>query len=105
MQRSQRKKMNSKNIYADTVSAINVNNGIVKMHLVAQSPNQGVTDNNDEAKFDELGEITMPLNGFLYMLSVIEGLMQDEKMKDMIERFQKAGIIPSEQDIKKAQTK
>jgi hypothetical protein len=42
---------------------------------------------------------------FLYMLSVIEGLMKDDKMKDMIQRFQTAGIIPTEQEIKKAQDK
>jgi hypothetical protein len=46
----------------------------------------------------DLGQITMPLNGFLYMLSVIEGLMKDDKMKDMIQRFQAAGIIPTEQE-------
>jgi hypothetical protein len=39
------------------------------------------------------------------MLSVIEGLMKDDKMKDMIQRFQAAGIIPTEQEIKKAQDK
>ncbi|AYQ56775.1 hypothetical protein BTHERMOSOX_1053 [Bathymodiolus thermophilus thioautotrophic gill symbiont] len=97
--------MNNKNIFVDTVSAINVNNGIVKMQLVAQSSEQQATDNDDKPKFDDLGQITMPLNGFLYMLSVIEGLMQDDKMKDMIQRFQTAGIIPTEQDIEKAQKK
>ncbi|MBA5249446.1 MAG: hypothetical protein FE834_07995 [Gammaproteobacteria bacterium] len=99
--------MNDKNIFVDTISAINVNNGIVKMHLVAQSSDQQTVanGNTDETKFDDVGQITMPLNGFLYMLSVIEGLMQDDKMKDMIERFQQAGILPSEQDIKKAQKK
>jgi hypothetical protein len=39
------------------------------------------------------------------MLSVIEGLMQDDKMKDMIQRFQAAGIIPTEQEIEKARDK
>lgn len=99
--------MNNKNIFVDTVSAINVNNGIVKIHLVAQSTEQQNISNSDtdETKFDDVGQITMPLNGFLYMLSVIEGLMQDDKMKDMIKRFQQAGILPSEQDIKKAQKK
>lgn len=97
--------MNDKNIFVDTVSAINVNNGIVKMHLVAQSSDQQITTNSDETKFDDLGQITMPLNGFLYMLSVIEGLMKDEKMKDIIERFQKAGLLPTEQDIEKVQQK
>jgi hypothetical protein len=54
------------------------------MNLVAQSSEQQPSDdNNNEPKFDDLGQITMPLNGFLYMLSVIEGLMQDDKMKDM----------------------
>ncbi|SMN16723.1 hypothetical protein CRYPD_1214 [uncultured Candidatus Thioglobus sp.] len=98
--------MNNKNMFVDTISAINVNNGIVKMNLVAQSSEQQPTDgNNNEPKFDDLGQITMPLNGFLYMLSVIEGLMQDDKMKDMIQRFQEAGIIPTEKDIEKAQGK
>ena len=97
--------MNNKNIFVDTVSAINVNNGIVKMNLVAQSSEQPITDDNNAPKFDDLGQITMPLNGFLYMLSVIEGLMQDDKMKDMIQRFQAAGIILTEQEIEKARDK
>jgi hypothetical protein len=44
------------------------------MNLVAQSSEQPITDDNNPPKFDDLGQITMPLNGFLYMLSVIEGL-------------------------------
>jgi cell fate (sporulation/competence/biofilm development) regulator YlbF (YheA/YmcA/DUF963 family) len=31
--------------------------------------------------------------------------MKDDKMNDMIQRFQTAGIIPTEQEIKKAQDK
>jgi hypothetical protein len=30
--------MNNKNMFVDTISAINVNNGIVKMNLVAHAP-------------------------------------------------------------------
>jgi hypothetical protein len=57
--------MNNKNMFVDTISAINVNNGIVKMNLVAQSSEQQPSDdNNNEPKFDDLGQITMPLNGF-----------------------------------------
>jgi hypothetical protein len=32
---------------------INVNNGIVKMNLVAQSSEQPITDDNNPPKFDE----------------------------------------------------
>jgi hypothetical protein len=35
--------MNNKNMFVDTISAINVNNGIVKMNLVAQSSEQPIT--------------------------------------------------------------
>jgi hypothetical protein len=51
-------------MFVDTISAINVNNGIVKMNLVAQSSEQPITDDNNPPKFDDLGQITMPLNGF-----------------------------------------
>jgi hypothetical protein len=47
--------MNNKNMFVDTISAINVNNGIVKMNLVAQSSEQPITDDNNPPKFDDLG--------------------------------------------------
>jgi hypothetical protein len=46
--------MNNKNMFVDTISAINVNNGIVKMNLVAQSSEQPITDDNNPPKFDDL---------------------------------------------------
>jgi hypothetical protein len=48
--------MNNKNMFVDTISAINVNNGIVKMNLVAQSSEQPITDDNNPPKFDDLGQ-------------------------------------------------
>ena len=45
------------------------------MNLVAQSSEQQPTDdNNNEPKFDDLGQITMPLNGFLYHLKEWENI-------------------------------
>jgi hypothetical protein len=48
-------------------SLIKLNFSSPQMNLVAQSSEQPITDDNNPPKFDDLGQITMPLNGFLYI--------------------------------------
>jgi hypothetical protein len=40
------------------------------MNLVAQSSEQPITDDNNPPKFDDLGQITMPLNGLWLILMI-----------------------------------
>lgn len=83
-------------VYAETVSAINFQNGIVRMILVDQDPVQlmkpGAMREEMEPRLKQ--QILMPLPGFLYMLSVIKNLMDDPKMLSVIERYADLGLIP-----------
>lgn len=87
-------------IYADTVSAIHFNNGVVRMMLVDQDPatlaqaGDGPTDVKPRLK----QQVIMPLPGFLYMLSVVKGLMEDPKMQEAIRKYVELGLLPTDAD-------
>lgn len=84
-------------IYVDTVSAINFNNGVVRMIMVDQDPSTvaaGQAEPGAAPKMREKQQVIMPLPGFLYMVSVIQGLTDDPKMKDIIARHVGAGLLP-----------
>ncbi|MEM7210160.1 MAG: hypothetical protein AAF434_20230 [Pseudomonadota bacterium] len=91
--------MNSQISLFDTLGAIQMNNGVVKMYFVAQGP--VLSEDVDPSKVKpELQEaIAMPLPGFLYALSVIGNFMKDERMRQALEASQKAGVIPEGLDI------
>ncbi|HBM60583.1 hypothetical protein ACFSDD_08290 [Salipiger marinus] len=89
-------------IYVDTVTAINFNNGIVRMIMVDQDPDS-LADGVDagaeanaaqDIRLRKKQQVIMPLNGFLYMVSVIKGLVDDPKMQDIISRHAQAGLLP-----------
>lgn len=84
-------------IYVDTVHAINFNNGVVRMIMVDQDPSTiaaGQLEDGAAPKMREKQQVIMPLPGFLYMVSVIQGLIDDPKMKDIIARHAAAGLLP-----------
>lgn len=84
-------------VYAETVSAINFNNGVVRMLLVDQDP-ETLAKGGKEAQDIEprlKQQVIMPLPGFLYMLSVIKGLMEDPKMQGVIEKYTELGLLPN----------
>ena len=86
-------------VYVETVAAINFNNGIVRMLLVDQDPavlmTNGAKPEDMEPRLKQ--QIMMPLPGFLYMLSVIKGLMEDPKMQEVIQKYTELGLLPSPQ--------
>lgn len=83
-------------VYAETVSAINFNNGVVRMMLVDQDPAALAENDSDPESLKPRmkQQIIMPLPGFLYMLSVIKGLMDDPKMQQVIEKYSQLGLLP-----------
>lgn len=83
-------------VYAETVSVINFNNGVVRMMLVDQDPSVLAENGNDPEKMKPRmkQQIIMPLPGFLYMISVIKGLMEDPKMQQVIEKYSELGLLP-----------
>ena len=83
-------------IYADTVIGINFNNGVVKLMLANQDLTKNIEDEEgepEEIQMKTSNAISMPLPGFLYMVSVIETLLKDPKMTDTIKKYTEAGIL------------
>ncbi|PWW03693.1 hypothetical protein DFR52_101379 [Hoeflea marina] len=87
-------------LYAETVSAINFNNGMVRLLLVDQDPAALAEKGADagEVKPRLKQQLIMPLPGFLYMLSVIRGLMEEPKMQQIIEKYIELGLINRKPD-------
>lgn len=85
-------------IYVDTVSAINFNNGVVRILMVDQDPQtlaeSAKTGTDTAPRVREKQQVIMPLGGFLYMASVIKGLLDDPKMQEVIARHVAAGLLP-----------
>ena len=84
-------------LYAETISAVNFSNGVVRMILVDQDPNALVADNAGATKSAPRlkQQIIMPLPGFLYMLTVIRGLIEDPKMQDVLKKYTELGLLPA----------
>ncbi len=88
-------------LYADTLIGINFNNGVVKLVLASQDLESIIkpdgSHNDEKLNMKSNRVINMPLSGFLYSVSVIENLLKDPKMVQVIESYQKAGLLPKEQ--------
>lgn len=83
-------------IYIETVSSIRFNNGVIKMLMVDQDPDTLSEDEADPANATPRlkQQVIMPLPGFLYMISVIQGLMEDPKMQAVVEKYVELGLLP-----------
>lgn len=83
-------------VYADTVSAINFNNGNVKFFLVDQDPEEVVKAEKDPSEMTPRmkQQVIMPLPGFLYMTSLILNLIEDPKMQALVEKYVELGLLP-----------
>jgi len=84
-------------VYVETVSAINYNNGVVKIFMVDQDPAHFAEKDADPSNIKPRlkQQVIMPLPGFLYMVSVIKGLIEDPKMQALIEKYTELGMLPS----------
>ncbi len=86
-------------IFAETLSVINVRNGVVRMVLVDQSSSdlaKGQTSEDGGFVPSEKAIITMPVGGFLYMASVFQNLLSDEKFGETVRRMVEAGLVNAE---------
>ena len=92
-----------KDLYAETVSAINFNNGVVKMVFVDQDPAKLAEKDVDPAKIPPRmkQQVIMPLPGFFYMLSVIKNLVDDPKMQKIVEKYVDIGLLPNPEQVGK----
>jgi hypothetical protein len=72
--------------FFDAITAININNGIVKLILGNQNMNE-VVDNQGKALPVPTKTIALPINTFIYALAVF---VKDPKNQDMITKMQEA---------------
>lgn len=108
--------MEQKQKYVETISGINVANGVVKIYFINedeknlangiddsintssnQNSSKSSNDNNNNTqkvfmKHDHT--LIMPISGFMYMVSVIKNLLDNEKMQEQIEKYIEAGLLP-----------
>ena len=81
--------------FVETLSAVNCSNGVVRLFFVGQNLEQLSNGEQGENPSAELRKcLTMPLPGFLYAVSVVQNFLDDDKMKDLIRRYQDAGMLP-----------
>jgi hypothetical protein len=79
--------------YFDAITAININNGIVKLILGNQDMEQ-VVENQGKSLPVATKTIALPVNTFIYALAVF---VNDPKNQDMIAKMQEAaGITKAE---------
>jgi hypothetical protein len=84
--------------FAETISAVTFGNGVVRIHFVNRDDKSQALSKNgenpDNNKLDYSHTTVMPLSGFLYMASIISGLINDPKMQDQIKKYVEAGLLP-----------
>ncbi|MBB5517112.1 hypothetical protein FHS89_003158 [Rubricella aquisinus] len=86
-------------IFAETLSAVNVRNGVVRLILVDQAANDlAITEREEgqEPVVETKAVVTMPIGGFLYMASIIQNLLADEKFGNTVRAMVEAGLVNAE---------
>ncbi len=78
--------------YFDAITAININQGVVKLMLGNQDPNEVVED-AQKAIPQHTKTIALPLNPFIYALAVF---LAEPKNQDMIVKMQEAAGLNKE---------
>jgi hypothetical protein len=92
--------MNDKQILVDTLSAIQMSNGLVRMMFVNQDVEEfarGVAP--DQVKPQLRQCITMPLPGFIFAATVIEKFLQDPRLQEVLKQARESGALPEGFDI------
>lgn len=79
--------------FVDTLSGINVGNGVVKLYFVTQDENEGQPE--FPKAMQPAQTLVMPVPGFMYMVSVVKGLLENPKMIEQIQRYIDAGLLPA----------
>lgn len=79
--------------FYDAITAININNGIVKLILGNQNMSE-VVDNQGKALPVATKTIALPINTFIYALAVF---VKDPKNQDMITKMQEAAGLDKNQ--------
>lgn len=79
--------MSNKDVsYFDAITAININQGVVKLILGSQNVEK-ITENQGKAAPTPSKVVALPINAFIYTLAVF---LKEPKNQDMITKMQEA---------------
>lgn len=88
-------------IFAETLSVVNVRNGVVRMVLVDQPADDMMITEREEGQepvVEAKAVVTMPVSGFLYMASIIQNLLADEQFGNSVRAMVDAGLVNAQID-------
>ncbi len=92
--------MSEKQVLVDTMSAVHMNNGLVRLMFVGQDVEQIEAGQTAEQVSPVLKQcITMPLPGFIYTMSVIESFLKEERLQEIIAKAKESGAFPDGLDL------
>ncbi|MCP4099712.1 MAG: hypothetical protein GY748_26140 [Planctomycetaceae bacterium] len=81
--------------FVETISAVNFSNGIVRLFFAGQDLSGLIDDDKtSETTPENRFCVTMPLAGFLYAMTVVQGFVENDKFKSIVDRSAKAGFLP-----------
>ncbi len=89
--------MASKQLLVDTLAAVKMNNGLVRMMFVGQDAEDIFSNEDKDRKKNQTRLqqcITMPLPGFLYAVSVLDKFMNDKQMQTLLEQAKESVASP-----------
>ena len=80
-------------IFIDTIESVASASGVIKLNLVrAVEP----TEEGEEPQIVPAGRLVMPLPGFIYAVSVIEGFLNKEEVRKLIKAYQELEMLPGD---------
>ncbi|WP_145600847.1 peptide chain release factor 1 [Yersinia frederiksenii] len=83
-------------IYVQTTSLVNYNKGVFSLYFVSQNQQQmakGIVAKNDSEL--ELKQVVhMPASGFMYMVSMVNNMLEDPRMQQEIDNMINANLLP-----------
>ncbi|WP_426577847.1 peptide chain release factor 1 [Xenorhabdus stockiae] len=82
--------------FVQTISSVNYNKGVFSLYFVGQDPkrmaNGVLAENDQELELKQV--IHMPASGFMYMVSMVKGMLEDPRMEAEINKLIAAGFLP-----------
>lgn len=85
--------------YAETVSAVNFSNGVVRLFFAGQDLEVlAAGESSGEPKAETRFCVVLPLPGFLYALSVVQSFVENDRFKEVVDKATVAGLLPQNSD-------
>ena len=78
-------------VFVDTIESVTSASGVIKLNLVRTVE---PTQEGEEPQIVPAGRLVMPLPGFVYAVSVIEGFLNKEEVQKLLKAYQGLEMLP-----------